>query len=152
MRKIIGKFAAAMVVGLGLLLVNASDVQAANKGKALGKNHGKMVITGKVLDSRGQPVAGAKVHIKHHRHKHHAKAANANAGVQKAAKKHKGHHHVVRTKADGSFTLHVKKAGNHRVVANKKGVGRGRAKSNGGAVTIHLHKHHKGHKGHAKTK
>ena len=154
---------AAMVCGL-LLAGTSSSALAASHAKAQAKAASKTrkkgeTISGKVVDSKGQPVEGARVHFKHrHRpHKSHSAALKANQASQKQALPHKTHRHVVRTKADGTFKLHAKHVRPHTIVAHKKGVGRGhvRVAASGkhvGDVTIRLHKHRHSHSGHAKTK
>jgi hypothetical protein len=145
--------AAIIMIGFGGSTALAAKAHAGHHKK----HRPKTAIAVTVVDSSGNPVEGAKVHLgkPHHKAKHHNSKKHAS---HPTAKKHKPKHHVkghgVTTDSSGHATLHGT-VGSHHVHASKSGVGAGGATvsvttGQDATVTVKLGKHHHGHKGHGK--
>ena len=130
-------------------------------GSAAARPHaGSGTITGKVVDSSGQPVAGAFVRIAmlpprmNHHWKHHGQRPGRIEPGQTVW--HTSVFGVTKTADDGTFTVNNARPGRYRIFAMKRGVGFGHLRrpikvSNGstpvsaGTITLHMGKPHHGH-------
>ena len=141
--------AMASVLALAFSLALVANAQAR-------PHAGSGTTTGKVVDSSGQPVAGAFVRIMMvpHRWKHHGRRPGRLEPGQTVW--HKNVFGVTKTADDGTFTVNNARPGTYRIVAMKRGVGFGHLRrpvkvSNGstpvsaGTITLHMGKPHHGH-------
>jgi hypothetical protein len=139
---------AAIVSIIGLLLALTGPTDAA-RAKVKAKVNAAVGIYGMVVNHKGKGVAGAHVHVAHHKHRAMAVAkAKVNAVQPKVARA--GVHHGTMTAANGSFSMKHRHSGTLMLVAHKKHVGTGHArvsvaKGATANVTIRLHKHHHHH-------
>lgn len=145
--------AMAGVLALAFSLALAANAQARPQA-------GSGTITGKVVDSSGQPVAGALVRIMMlppraaHHWKHHGKRPGGIEPGQTVW--HKSVFGVTKTADDGTFTVNSARPGMYRIVAMKRGVGFGHLRRpvkvsggstpvSAGTITLHRPKWHHGH-------
>ncbi len=140
--------AMAGVLALAFSLALAANAQAR-------PHAGTCTITGKVVDSSGQPVGGAFVRVMmmpNHHWKHHGRRP----GRIEPGKTvwHLNVFGVTKTADDGTFTVNNARPGVYRIVAMKRGVGFGHLRRpvkvsgqsvSAGTITLHMGKPHHGH-------
>ncbi len=143
--------AMAGVLALAFSLALAANVQARSHA-------GTGTITGKVVDSSGQPVAGAFVRLMllpprmNHHGRHHGRRPGGIEPGQTVW--HTNVFGVTKTADDGTFTVNNARAGMYRIVAMKRGVGFGHLRRpvkvsgqsvSAGTITLHMGKPRRGH-------
>jgi hypothetical protein len=156
MKRVTSWLVAAVIFSL-VLFTGLSESQAARRhGKAhRGRQAASNDVTVTVLDSNGQPVAGATVHLHkaaaHARHHAPGRRHHAHAGLH-ARRPHRRHHHAARhagrtavTDAAGHATFKHVRGGRYHIGTRWPSAGRGQTHvalkgGKSGAVTVQLHK------------
>jgi hypothetical protein len=134
----------------GFLIALTGSVDGARPKAKQQQTH---MISGMVVNHQKKPVAGAHVHVMHHRKQATAAAAGQKAKAAKAVKPKAAAgkaHHGIMTGANGTFSMKHHHSGTVMLVAHKKHVGTGHARvtmGKGGTahVMIRLHHHHHHH-------
>jgi len=140
--------AAFSMVGLLIALTAPADAARPIAKRNAATAH---TIHGIVVNQHSKPVAGAHVHLEHHRRHTTAAAAAAKTAQPAKPKVARAHaHHGIVSAANGTFSMKHRRTGAITLVAHKKNEGTGHARVTVGSntaanVTIRLHKHHHHH-------